>query len=1179
MENNSYNYKKIEKKWQSYWAKEKLWRAADFGDVEKYPKGKSYLLVEFPYPSGEGLHVGHPRSYTAMDVIARKRKMEGYDVLYPIGFDAFGLPSENYAIKTGVHPSVTTKKNIETFTKQLKSMGLSFDWSREVQTTDPKYYKWTQWIFLELFKKGLAYKARIPINWCKSCKIGLANEEVVDGKCERCEGEVEKREKEQWMIKITKYADRLLDDLDELDYLEKIKIQQQNWIGKSEGIEIEFDVVASGGDGGASVVNPPINWGVNQKGEAIFFVTFPTYRRRPFFKDKKEVLEILKIFNQVIREKKFQILDLVVMPEHVHLIVKRGKGDDLQNIIKDLKGVSSRLYERSKWHLWAKGFEYEKIKNKKSFDNFLKYLQEKNPAKEGLSPEGRILSLLSLLDNQMINEKIKVFTTTPVNWGATFIVISPEHPLVGKLVTKENKSDVGKYIKKVKSKSEWERLNEEKEKTGVFTGSYVKNHVTGKDIPIWISDFVLMTVGTGAVQGCPGHDKRDFDFAKKYKLPITRVVVGEDGDTSEIKEAEQVKEKGTKGKMINSDFLDGIDFQEAMQQTMDHFEKQGWGKRVHNYKLRDWVFSRQHYWGEPIPMVYCEACAKRKPKLLIIHGVGGDAEENWFPWLKEKAEGKGYEVLVPSLPESDHPDLGAWIEALRELGIDKDDKLIVIGHSLGGPVALHLVGELGIQIEKIILVAPSGPSIGEENWSNIKKAGFDARSIEAVRDISSKEYNSGKLKNMVKEFILYFSDDDPYIPLGVKEDFSSLGGEVKIFEKKGHFNEAAKITELPEILDDIPALEMLNLGWHSLEEKDLPLELPKVAKYQPTDTGESPLAAITDWVDTTCPVCGGEAKRETDTMPNWAGSNWYFLRYTDPKNNKALADPEKLKFWMAVDWYNGGMEHTTLHLLYSRFVYKFLWDIGAVPKECGPEPYKKRTSHGMILGEGGEKMSKSRGNVINPDDIVKEYGADTLRTYEMFMGPFDQAIPWSTEGVIGVKRFLERIWNLYQSVDLKFLPEDNNDLTKLLHQTIRKVSADIEEMKYNTAIAQLMTMLNEMTDKKGYTKDILDKYLILLAPFAPHIAEELWEIIGNPDSIFQSRWPEHDENLAKLDKIILVFQVNGKMRGKIEVEADVSEANAKEKAMANANVAKHLKGKEVIKVIFVPGKLVNFVVK
>ncbi|MDP2950750.1 MAG: class I tRNA ligase family protein [bacterium] len=794
-----YDPAKIEKKWQAHWDKIGLYEAKDNSSKEKL-----FLLVEFPYPSGAGLHVGHCRSYTALDILARKSRMQGKNVLYPIGWDAFGLPSENYAIKTGIHPSITTKQCLITFTKQLKSMGFSFDWSREVNTTDPNYYKWTQWIFLKLFEQGLAYKAKIPINWCLSCKIGLANEEVVDGVCERCGGAIEKREKEQWLIKITKYADRLIDDLKLVDFPERVKAQQINWIGKSEGYEIDFPVVLSA----SSCHSEPA-------GEES----------------------------------------------------QRSFGQSLQD------------------------------------------------------------------------DKIRVFTTRiDTIFGCTYLVVAPEHPFIEKNKVKiTNFKEVLAYKGKSKKISEIDRENQEREVSGVaLKGIFALNPANGKEIPVFVADYVLTGYGTGAIMAVPAHDKRDFDFAKKFNLPII-----------EAENSWEMAEKGI-------------------------------AKPKVNYKLRDWVFSRQRYWGEPIPLVFCEKC-----------------------------------------------------------------------------------------------------------------------------------------------------------------------------------------------------------GWVALKESDLPLKLPKVVKYQPTDTGESPLATIKSWVNVKCPKCKGPAKRETDVMPNWAGSNWYFLRYCDPKNAKKLADSKKLKYFMPVDWYNGGMEHTTLHLLYSRFIYKFLWDIGAVPKELGPEPYKKRTSHGMILAVGGVKMSKSKGNVINPDDVVGQYGADTLRVYEMFMGPFEQAIAWDTNSIKGARRFLDRVYKLNdkcQMTNVKASPNDKCQIKKILHKTIKKVSEDIDQMKFNTAVSALMECLNVFEKEESIETEDYLLFITLLSPFAPHIAEELWQQTGKKTSIFQEQWPQYDENLLKEEKVNIIIQINGKVRGKVEAENDVSEEEVKELSLKDENIAKWLIDKPIKKVIFVKNKLINFVI-
>lgn len=798
---SKYNHQKIEKKWQKRWDDTGIYYAVD-GST----KPKAYYLVEFPYPSGAGLHVGHPRSYTAIDVMARYKRMNGFNVLFPIGWDAFGLPTENFAIKNGVHPTKVTKDNIKVFTKQIKSLGISFDWSREINTTDPSYYKWTQWIFLKLYENGLAYKKKMPINWCPSCKIGLANEEVIDGKCERCGAETERREIAQWMLKITAYADRLIEDLETVDYLEKIKTSQINWIGRSTGAEIEFKV---------------------------------------------------------------------------------------------------------------KDFDF----------------------------------------------KIKVYTTRPDTlFGATYLVLSPEHELVNKITTKKQEAAVLKYQEEARKKSDLERTELNKEKTGVFTGAYAINPVNNVQIPIWIADYVLASYGTGAIMAVPAHDERDFEFAKKFQLPIIQVIKPNDKDLVEPME----KAFTGYGVNINSEFLNGLETVEAMQAMIKWLEDKGIGRAAKQYKLRDWVFSRQHYWGEPIPIVFCDQCG---------------------------------EVAVPY--------------------------------------------------------------------------------------------------------------------------------------------------------------------------EQLPLELPMVKKYEPTDTGESPLAAIKDWVNTKCPKCGGPARRETDTMPNWAGSSWYFLRYIDPQNDKEFASMDKLKYWLPVDLYNGGMEHTTLHLLYSRFWHKFLFDIGAVPT---PEPYKKRVSHGMILAEGGVKMSKSKGNVINPDEIVAEYGADVLRAYEMFMGPYDQAVVWDTHGIKGVRRFLERIWNFE-----KFIDQDDSKVLTLLHKTIKKVGEDIENMRFNTAISAMMIFMNG-AEKFGLTKDSFKKFLIILAPFMPHVTEELWERLGEKDSIHLSKWPKFDVALIKDEKVKIAIQINGKVRDEVEVDKGLSSDEVKEIVIPRERVQAYIANKKIRKFIYVQDKLVSIVI-
>ena len=798
-----YNHRAIEQKWQKIWDDEKAFAATD-----DYSKPKYYALVEFPYPSGQGLHVGHPRPYTALDIVARKRRMQGYNVLYPMGWYAFGLPTENYAIKNKIHPRIVTENNVKHFKQQLHSLGYSFDWDREINTTDPQYYKWTQWIFLKLFKEGLAYKSEMPINWCTSCKVGLANEEVVNGVCERCGSPVVRKVKSQWMLKITDYAEKLLEGLEDVDYIERVKVSQKNWIGKSQGAEVEFQVA--------------------------------------------------------------------------------GK-----------------------------------------------------------------------------EEKLTVYTTRPDTlFGATYMVVSPEHPMLDKYKEDiKNWDAIQDYREQAAKKSDFERSELAKEKTGVaIDGLSAINPVNEKEIPIWVSDYVLMSYGTGAIMAVPAHDTRDWEFAKKFDLPIIEVVAG----------GENVQEEAytdvASGKLINSGFLDGLEVAEAKKKMIAFLEEKGIGKSKTNFKLRDWVFSRQRYWGEPIPIVKCEKCG--------------------------------------------------------------------------------------------------------------------------------------------------------YVPL---------------------------------------------------PESELPLELPDVDSYMPTDNGESPLAAMTDWVNTTCPCCGGPAQRETDTMPQWAGSSWYFLRYTDPKNTEALASKEALKYWLPVDWYNGGMEHTTLHLLYSRFWHRFLYDQGVVPTK---EPYQKRTSHGMILGENGEKMSKSRGNVVNPDDIVMDYGADTLRTYEMFIGAFDLSASWSENGVKGCRRFLDRVWKLQEIL------VDGNEYRSAfetkMHQTIQKVSSDFENLKYNTAIAAMMSLLNDFYKEGSINRAEFKTFLILLNPVAPHITEEIWENCGYEGRVYAQTWPEFDEAKTVEDTIELPVQINGKTRAVVTLPADVDKDTAI--AAGKELIADKLTG-TIVKEIYVPGRIINIVQK
>ncbi|MFH1667674.1 MAG: leucine--tRNA ligase [Candidatus Komeilibacteria bacterium] len=812
---SDYDHQKIEAKWQKYWEDNKT-----FAALEDKGRDKFYSLVEFPYPSGDGLHVGHLRSYTAMDIICRYQRMNGKNVLYPIGFDAFGLPAENYAVKKNIKPQETTTKNIINFTRQLKSSGFSFDWERSLSTTDPSYYKWTQWIFVQMFKKGLAYKTKQAINWCVDCKIGLANEEVVNGVCERCGGEVVKKDKEQWLLQITKYADRLIDDLDNVDYLERIKSQQINWIGRSEGAEVNFQVAKS-------------------------------------------------------------------------------------------------------------------------------------------------------------DQQIKVFTTRPDTlFGATYLVLAPEHQLLEKLKQNiSNWDEITEYISEAQKKSDLERTDLVKDKTGIeIKGIRAINPVNSKAIPIWIADYVLASYGTGAIMAVPAHDERDFTFAKKYNIEIQQVVERATKDDLISAKASADKEVFTgDGIAINSGEYNGLTTAEFKKQIVKWLVKEKYGQAAVNYKLRDWVFSRQRYWGEPIPLIHCDEC-----------------------------------------------------------------------------------------------------------------------------------------------------------------------------------------------------------GWQPVPEEDLPVVLPEIDNFLPTEDGQSPLAKVEDWVYTKCPKCGGVGMRETDVMPNWAGSNWYFIRYADNHNDEQMVDPQKAEYWLPVDWYNGGMEHTTLHLLYSRFVYKFLYDIKAIPKKCGVEPYQKRTAHGMILGEGGVKMSKSKGNVVNPDDYLTKYGADTTRLYEMFMGPFDQAIAWDEKGVTGTSKFLSKIWSLRTKVAKQ--AEVNKNITTALHQTIKKVGEDIMNMRFNTAISQMMIMANLWEKENTIAPEDWQRFILILSPFAPHLAEEIWSELGHQESISKASWPLYDQKLIIADQFELVVQVNGKVRDKINVKVDISQQEVERLVKQLEKIEKYLDGKEIKKIIYIPNKLVNIVV-
>ncbi|MEK7539582.1 MAG: class I tRNA ligase family protein [Patescibacteria group bacterium] len=947
-----YDHKKLEKKWQTIWEKKRIYHAQNNSQKPKY-----YSLIEFPYPSGEGLHVGHPRPYIGMDIISRKRRLQGFNVLYPIGWDAFGLPTENYAIKTGQDPRMVTKENTDTFKRQIKSLGISFDWSREINTTDPEYYKWTQWIFLQFFKKGLAYKAKMMINWCSKDKIGLANEEVVNGCCERCGTSVEKKEKEQWMLAITKYADRLYKDLDDVNYLPQIKLGQRNWIGRSEGAEIDFKIICGS----------------------------PTF-----------------------------------------------------------------------------------------------------------------------------TEVVKVFTTrVDTIFGATYLVLAPEHELLEKLKSQiSNWDEASRYIVVNKKASDLERTVENKEKTGVELKSIKAiNPASGEEIPVWIAGYVLATYGTGAIMAVPAHDKRDFEFAKKYNLPIRQVVA-------------PVSRSSILGQMIH----EGEPFRnrEAVMCIVKHWKK-------NEYLCQEWKdFSgvRTFISGGIEPGEDIVTTGRREIKeesgythAKFIKQLNGFSYIEFYHQRKKVNMRARFRYLYYEFEDGEKEEISK-VENNQHIIVWKKPKEIVDFLTISEK---ERIWKLFNSQEEIFTGIGYMVNSGKFDGMDSEKA-----KKEIIEFVKGKEKTTFKLRDW-------------------------------IFSRQRYWGEP------------IPIIHCQKCGMVSVPEKDLPVELPKVKNYQPTDSGESPLANIAKWVNTTCPKCGGKAKRETDTMPNWAGSSWYYLRYVDPTNDKVFADHKNLKYWTPVDWYNGGNEHTTLHLLYSRFWHKFLFDLKLVPTN---EPYMKRTSHGMILGEGGVKMSKSLGNVINPDDIVKIYGADTLRLYEMFMGPFNQSVAWSTESIIGVRRFIEKVWRL----QFKIKKKDNKEMKRILNKTIKKVSEDIEKMHFNTAISAMMILATEMEKAENISTNDYQKFLQILSPFAPHIVEELWNMLGEKKSINLSNWPEWDANLIIDEKIKIVVQVNGKVRATIFINANEGEEEIKIKALENQSIVKHLASGVPKKFIYIKNRLINIVI-
>ncbi len=1113
---NEYNPNEIDPKWQKYWEENNFYQAEDGSKKPKF-----YCLIEFPYPSGDGLHVGHPRSYTALDILARKRRMEGFNVLYPICWDAFGMPTANFAIKTGVHPREATEKNVANFKRQLKSLGLSFDWSREINTTDPAYYKWTQWIFLQFFKKGLAYKTRIPINWCLSCKIGLANEEVVDGKCERCGGEVEKREKEQWMLEITKYADRLLEDLNDVDYLPKIKTQQENWIGRSEGAIVEFETDQPSG------------------GVTPFIKVFTT---RP--------------------DTLFGATYMVLAPEHE--LVDQITTDDQIKAVEDYKKKA------------AKKSDLERGELEKEKTGVFTGAHAINPVFVNQSSDKEISGVGIILESKekkIILQKRDNNTDRDPNMVAPFgggikkgetVVAAAQREIfeeTGIKFSKDRFRSFGDftslntpgqkirmfYVSGVDVKSislsegegvvEMNRENVlDSPETTEFT-KLVTDHLSKAFIPIWIADYVLTGYGTGAIMAVPAHDERDFEFATKYELPIKQVVAPCVVDESN---PPQKGKKTVTRKMVFAIIRD---------------------PKTGKYLCLDW---KEHPWTT-----------------FVLGGVE-DGEDLVEAAKREIEEETGYVDLefrkfvsqeVRSEYYAAHKEENRVAYSTAIMFDLKSEKQVSVSDEEKAKHEPRWVDRCEITTEKMACSELSHWEVELENESGQAYVGDGEL-------INSDFLNGLETPEAIKKMNQWLEKN--------KHGKAAVNYKLRdwVFSRQRYWGEPIPLVHCTnctktKIADLDNEGSKRNTGWVPLPDDQLPLELPEIERYEPTDTGESPLAAITDWVETECPVCGGPAKRETDTMPNWAGSSWYFLRYCDPHNDKEFASMKKLEYWMApaqrsskseggVDWYNGGMEHTTLHLLYSRFWNKFLFDEGLVPTS---EPYQRRTSHGLILAEDGNKMSKSRGNVVNPDEVVEKYGADTLRCYEMFIGPFAEPAPWSTNGIQGVRRFLEKVWRLQDNIDTG----DNEDRQRLLHKTIKKVTEDVEAMHFNTAISAMMIFINEC-GKSGITKDEYKTFLAMLSTFAPHTAEEIWESMGGAPSVTNQPWPEYDEKLVVDEKIELPVQVNGKLRATLEVAPDASEQNVVTMAHEDDKLQKWLEGKDIKKVIYVPGRLINFVI-
>lgn len=1228
-----YDPKEIEAKWQKYWDKKKTFVVKEdtpSTNSGQAKKKKFYGLIEFPYPSGAGLHVGHPRSYTAMDVISRKKRMEGMNVLYPIGFDSFGLPTENFAIKTGRQPKEITDENIATFTRQLKALGFSFDWSRAVTTSEPEYYKWTQWIFLQLYKHGLAYKKKQPINWCPKDKIGLANEEVVDGKCERCGGPVEKRDKEQWMLAITKYADKLLAGLNDVDYIERAKLQQENWIGRSEGAEVVFKLRRIPGqeDGRHSLTifttRPDTMFG------ATFVAISPELAKKWLEVGWQAPENVKAYIEQTLQERMktdreeqpssraqaegektgidagFVAVNPVNGEEIPVWVANYVMGDVGTGAIMAVPAHDERDFEfAKKFGLPVKSVIVEKIipteeqnETLETYENTVEaYVENSVQEVKGHWKEW-IDYTLSLVENK--NAKIIELGS---GTGRESDYIESQGYQVERTDVPQSFIEYQKQRGKIVNKFD---LLKDVTPYGVYDLAFahaVLHHFTSEQLPAVLKKVLWSLKADGlfvfSVKEGNGEEienkklkkNRYFQYWKKEDIKKFADMIG--AEIVDVRSAtgtnfpewllvtlRKKKESSLvlQGEMVNSSFLDGVQSEAAKDKMITWLEEKGIGKKKVQYKLRDWVFSRQRYWGEPIPLVHCEACENKKYNFVILHGFQGYSHEGFKPWLKAQLEKQGHTVWNPDLPNTQKPTVEEQVQfILDNAPFSIDQNTVLVGHSLGGAGIYKLLEKVKTTVAKVVLVDP----VYKPQFNDVEKPEVE----KALKDSTDWEFDWKKIKKHAVSFIIL---GDTKFPTIKEEHLLELQKMLdcdllRIETPYSHFSSGPVIEERSILNECMPS------GWIPLPEKELPLKLPDVKNYQPTDTGESPLAVMTDWVNTKCPKCGGPARRETDTMPNWAGSSWYFLRYCDPDNKKELASKDNLEYWMTsgspnlvgddkttggVDWYNGGMEHTVLHLLYSRFWNQFLYDIGVSPVS---EPYQKRTSHGMILASDGQKMSKSLGNVVNPDEMVEQFGADALRTYIMFMGPFDQAIAWDTNGLVGVRRFLERVWFLQSKINEQ--PATNNaNVERLLHQTIKKVTEDIDGMRFNTAIAKLMELTNELNKEESISSETYSVLVQLLSPFAPHLAEEIWSELGHKDTIAFSAWPTFDVSKMVESEVTLAIQVNGKLRDTMTVPADISEDEVKKLALASEKVQKWLEGKEPKKVIYVKGKLVSIVV-